>query len=455
MVRALLGFSAILVSSFLLVISLPPSGSYGGFLCLVPLLIAIRGVGFLRGFVAGLLTCVASAAWSVYGHIYPDLLPDGSHNWTWAGFALFGIVIGLACGVWAEIKSPNWRTAILLSAVAVICEALSLLLLPMHLALTGYKNLFLLNVASYGGVWLMTYLIWLPNFLVATFVRGKSQITAGVGVLLAILFLLAKNSSLIPNKPIHLTIGVVQTQSSEEESFLKLVNSSNQGREPDIVVLPELAGAPMAINGDTKELEQLAKNIKMPPFCTSYEDGNKPLPHNVASLFTREAKLGEYRKRKLFGGESAIHSSGNKPTTVEFNGNKFALAICFDSCFPNIMRDAFASGAKVLLLPTADPDSPNGFVQAIHAAYTPIRAAEYGVTIARADATAYSMIVDSYGRIWNSIPLGQEEMSVAPANVTGRDTLYGRLGDWFLYLCGLIVLGSITRQLVKRRTLQN
>lgn len=451
--RALIGLLAIVVvSSFLLAISLPPSGSYGGFLSLVPLLIFVREKGFLRGFVGGLLTGIASAAWVVHGHIYPNVVPDGSHNWTWTGFALFGVVIGLASGVWAEIKKPNWRTAFLLSAVAVLCEALSILLLPMHLALTGYKNLFLLNFASYGGVWLMSYLVWLPNFLVATFVHRKSQLTAAIGVFLAVLFLLAKNTSSIPSRPIHLFMGVVQTQSSDEESILKIIGESNYNHFPDIVVLPELSGAPMAINGDTKELEHLAKNEKMPAFCTSYEDGNKPLPYNVASLFTREGKLGEYRKRKLFGGEVEIHSAGNQPVTIEYLGYKFAIAICFDSCFPQIMREAFAGGAKILLLPTLDPDSPNGFVQAIHAAFTPIRAAEYGVTIARADATGYSMIVDPFGRIWQLIPLGQEKMSTAPVNAWGRDTFYGRFGDWFLYLCGAFVLGAIVRQRFQPRT---
>jgi len=89
----------------------------------------------------------------------------------------------------------------------------------------------------------------------------------------------------------------------------------------------------------------------------------------------------------------------------------------------------------VIALPTIDPETPHQFIAAMHAAFTPFRAAENGVTIARADGFAHSMIVGADGKI--RFELASGEGMGASAISFSKETLYKRLGDWFLYLCGL------------------
>ncbi|HVL38793.1 MAG TPA: hypothetical protein VM328_05325, partial [Fimbriimonadaceae bacterium] len=90
-----------------------------------------------------------------------------------------------------------------------------------------------------------------------------------------------------------------------------------------------------------------------------------------------------------------------------------------------------------------DPVAPYGFVQAVHAAYTPFRAAETGLGIVRAETTAYSMIVDGRGQILAEAGSGTEEILQAELRKPTRRTIYLLLGDWFLYLCGIVVLAGV------------
>lgn len=125
------------------------------------------------------------------------------------------------------------------------------------------------------------------------------------------------------------------------------------------------------------------------------------------------------------------------------------LNICFDSCFPHVIRETARLGPSVVALPTIDPPSKKGFIAAIHAAYTPFRAAENGVAIVRADGYAHSMIIDSRGKIVAETGEGDQTL-VAAAHVGPHWTVSKLLGDWFLALCGILFLAPVVRNLAAR-----
>jgi hypothetical protein len=200
-----------------------------------------------------------------------------------------------------------------------------------------------------------------------------------------------------------------------------------------------------ARDGDTSKLEHLASSKLTPPFVTSYRDGHSPMPHNTATLFSVGRKSEPYFKRKLFGSESGMHSPGTKAVATPFLGTKVGLNICFDSCYPSIIRDTVRAGAEIIALPTIDPDSPFGFFAANHAAFTPIRAAEEGVSIVRADGYAFSTIADPDGQVLAQLPEIAEAEAHAAVPLKGHWTVYRWAGDWFLYACGLGLCGAAAR----------
>ncbi|MCB1208106.1 MAG: carbon-nitrogen family hydrolase [Verrucomicrobiales bacterium] len=76
----------------------------------------------------------------------------------------------------------------------------------------------------------------------------------------------------------------------------------------------------------------------------------KPLNEAVAfapdgSLLCRYAKQQPF----TFGGESAVHGRGSRPTRFEWGGFRIAPLICYDLRFPELARAAVAQGVDMLV----------------------------------------------------------------------------------------------------------
>ncbi len=448
MQRAFWGLIAILASAVMFVLALPPADlAPFGFFCFTPILVAFRGKGFAWGFFAGVAALILGALVCWGGWLYTPSLMNATPDWNFAAFGLFGIVVGLSCAIIGEIKNPPSWLPWALAAWAVLFESLLLVYIPAHIALTQYRMFPAMKLASIGGIWAVSYVVWLLNFLLAQgYVARNKKAMATCGAFLGLYFGL--NAFTGFPRAGELKVAMLQTE-TQVLDVLAVYNKDATGNGAKIVVWPELAGQASAPFGNTDQLRELAALPDQAAFVTSFEDGNELMPYNAAAIFSNEGESERYRKRKLFGGEGNYHLRGTKPASAKVGGITYGLNICFDSCFPLIMRDtAMLDDVSIVLLPTLDPIGPYGTVQAFHAAYTPFRAAEMGVPIVRTDTTAYSMVVDSRGVIVAQMGSGFEGVLVAEVTPERRDTLYRRLGDWFLILCGFIVVAG----LIKGRT---
>jgi len=434
-----LGASALMFQA-----ALPPVGASPlGWVCFVPTLIACRGRGFAVGFATGLFAIMLAACLARNGLWLKPSLVDGDEGWIYAGFALFGLPVGLLHGIVGEQQQTGKWTPALLAVWAVLFEATLLVYLPAHLALTQSRSTALLALASVTGIWGASLLCWMANLLVAHCVVAKDYKLA----------VLVGAGAMALSAPVPIGGGegrgeqVTALQAPIEESeFFVEHTKGTQGRL-GVIVWPEAAGVGIQTRRDASKLIELARETDS-QFTTSYDDDFRPLPHNTMALFSPAGSSATYFKRKLFGGERSTHSSGSKSVA----SGTFGFNICFDSCFPYVMREtALLPGVSVILLPTLDPGSPFGVCQAIHAAYTPFRAAELGVTIVRADATAYSMIVGQRGQVLAQAGSGVRAAISAEVPDAARWTIYKQLGDWFLWVCGVVVVVMLV---IKRRRIE-
>jgi len=443
MKRAVAIVIAVMLSGAMVVLALPPSGIWPlAWFALTPIFIATRGTRFVIGFVAAVASAMFAAFVSTNGYLYRTGTSGGEPTWTYVGFALFGMIFGIVAAVASEVKQPDFRLFAGIGAVAVLLEWASLQLVPALLELSQASVFPLLLLASVTGIWGLGFLLWLYNFALAEMCARKSKWALG---LLAFPVFLATGSSASPlfkNGSVVEKVGLIQSEAYEVSTFRKLSQeAASQGA--NLVVWPEFSGLLFVRNGNTVRLRSLAKEVKMPAFVTSFQDGNKPLPHNTAVLFSERGESSAYYKRKLFGAESNMHMPGAKAVAVPWLNGKLGLNICFDSCYPAVIRDTALLGADIIALPTIDPSSPYSFFAANHAAFTPIRAAENGVSMIRCDGAAYSVIVDPYGRVVAHIPEGKDRFTVAEVPQTGHWTFYRWAGDWFLYLCGGILVWTL------------
>ncbi len=431
---------AIAASGLMLVLALPlGEQAYLGWFAFAPMLAVVRGRGFLSGFVGGLAVCFLAAFLSSTGIFYAHRDSGPGPAWLFTSFGLFGFIVSLASGLWADrstAKLPTWWFA----AVATLLEAVLLFQLPAHLALTQYRQQIVLQVASVGGIWLVSFLLWWANFAIAT-IRSKQLIAIYILVGFISLGLGAIYFSASGHR---ITVAAVQAADPDTKSLTEgQREASRQGAV--LAVWPEFSGIAMTAGADTSELRKLSGEPGIAPFVTTFEDEAKPKPRNVSALFSHGAMSETYAKRKLFGGETNMHSSGDHAVSVPYAAGNLGLVICYDSCFPGMIREtARMPGVNLLALPSIDPPSSHSFVSAMHAAYTPFRAAEEGIAIVKGDGFAYSVIVDPWGAIVAMARPG-DRVLVGNVSVERHGTLYALLGDWFLWASGLLVLAGIWR----------
>ena len=441
---------ATVASAFLFQAALPPVGwSVLGWFCFTPTLLACRGRGFAVGFASGLFAVMGAGFLARYGLWCTPSLLDGDPGWIYAGFALFGGPVGLLHGLVGEARESKWWTPLLFAAWAVLFEALLLLYLPANIALTQSRNMLLLDLASVTGIWGVSYLVWAANLAFAESLHRKDRrafTSVAVGVVFLCLGRLVDHQH-AGSRGFHLTA----VQAPLEDGDYLLDSTKNGHALSGIVVWPEGSGMTFVTHGDTSKLTEWAKTPETYSFTTTFDDDLEPHPHNTMAVFTNAGESPRYFKRKLFGGERFEHTAGTTSVATSVGGQGLGLNVCFDSCYPSVMREtALLPDVRIILLPTLDPASPYGVCQAIHAAYTPFRAAELGVFIVRAEATAYSMVVDNHGFVLSEAKSGTREVVTRITAPYSRNTFYKATGDWFLYACGLACLVPLVAKLKAR-----
>jgi len=444
MKRAAAFILAVIASGVMIVLALPPCGIWVfGWIALAPVFLVTRQTRLLLGAVAGIAASMVAAFIAAGGYFYRVGDPGGNDTWTYLGLAIFGFVFAVVAGIGAEVKDRSLKSLLAITSSAILLQFALLFLLPAPLELSQARVPPMLLLASVTGIWGLGFVIWFYNFAVAEVMSGNRKLlrpVVALPVLLAIGYLLAP--LIMRTEGPYVRVGVVQSWTMELSQMQSLSEAAAE-KGAVLVVWPELSGIAYAPGGDTSKLRFLATQVKMPAFVTSYRDDFMPMPHNTAALFSHDGESVKYFKRKLFGGEVTMHTAGELAVAVPSPAGRLGLNICFDSCYPAMIRDTVRQNADIIALPTIDPESSFGFFAANHAAFTPIRAAENGVSMIRADGSAYSVIVDSYGRVKGELGTKRDQVATALVPVHGHWTFYRWAGDWFLYACAGFLVWAI------------
>ncbi len=419
-------------SGAMLALSMPLAGAAGlGWVFLMPLLLAIRGQGAFRGFVGGIGAAMLGGWLSTTPIMGAAPVTDGTWAWNYVGFGLYGMAVAVFCAFVAEVKTHNLRSWLVLSCLGVAVECVTFIRMPAHLALSQFAASPMVAIASVTGIWGVSWILWAANLSVLQ-KRGHRWAAgaAALGVVMQAFSWTSLNSLTPDSMTADKTgqAGFLQTDQGGADALLPL-QAPLAAAQPAFVVWPELS----TTTHDREPLSQFAAEPGGWTVVTSMMDDAHPKPHNAAIAFRPEGESEPYHKRMLFGGKAEIATPGKEPRVVHVASMNVALNICFDSCYPWIMRDSVLAGANAIALPTLDPKSPNGFIQAAHGAFTPFRAAELGVPIVRAENTAWSMVVEPSGRITAKAGVGWEGAMARALEEPDRPTPYRRWGDWFLY----------------------
>jgi apolipoprotein N-acyltransferase len=137
-------------------------------------------------------------------------------------------------------------------------------------------------------------------------------------------------------------------------------------------------------------------------------------------------------------------------------GNKLGVFICYESIFPDEIRQLAANGAEVFVNISNDGWYGDSGAYAQHLKQARMRAVENDRWLLRDTNTGVTASFDPYGRVVSSIPRKVRAALDAPYAITNVTTFYTRHGDWFAYLCAIIsVAGLLLNFRFRARTESN
>jgi apolipoprotein N-acyltransferase len=137
---------------------------------------------------------------------------------------------------------------------------------------------------------------------------------------------------------------------------------------------------------------------------------------------------------------------GGAHIPLDADGKRLGVFICYESIFPDEIRQLVANGAQVFVNISNDGWYGDSGAYAQHLKQARMRAVENARWLLRDTNTGVTSSIDPYGRVVASIPRKTRAALDAPYALSNVVTIYTRYGDWFAYLCAIIsLMGLIAR----------
>jgi apolipoprotein N-acyltransferase len=474
-------FLLIFLSSLLFALSFPPLKlGFLGYFCLVPLLFVLlkkRGfnallVGLVWGFLSNLFslywiawvtilgTIGALLALTIYGGIFSWLFSLLTKKWGEKAVFIFPFYILL----WEYYKS------------------LGQLAFPwLNLAYTQTYYLKLIQYASITGVWGVSFWVAWLNVLIYLAVKNfyHTKKLISIFALLVLLFILPYiyGSMVLPKEEIKGDVKLALLQGSIEPdvkwdenlldyNFLVYFELAKKvPKDVDLIIWPETA-APMFLLAEPvylKKVQGLTDTLNRPMLVGTQDykvlGAGKYAFYNSAAYFQPQLPYGPvYNKIHLvpfsewlpFSDKFAIlnqikfgqsdFSCGDELTLFHHSKGDFGVLICFESVFPNLVRQFINQGARYMVIITNDGwfGKTSGPFQ--HAQIAVFRAIENRTSLARCANTGVSMFIDPYGRTKSKTKIFVRENLIGEVSLKKETTFYTKNGDWLAMGCSVLAL---------------
>jgi len=136
-------------------------------------------------------------------------------------------------------------------------------------------------------------------------------------------------------------------------------------------------------------------------------------------------------------------TAGTERVVFDVGGQRVGTFICYESIFPDEIREFAGNGAQVLVNISNDTWFGDYGMAAQHLNMVRMRAIENQRWVLRATNNGITAAIDPYGRVTQSAPRKERlTLDVAYGLVTDT-TFYTRHGDWFGWLCVIIASAAI------------
>jgi apolipoprotein N-acyltransferase len=134
---------------------------------------------------------------------------------------------------------------------------------------------------------------------------------------------------------------------------------------------------------------------------------------------------------------------GQSRLPLDAGGQRLGMFICYESIFPDEVRQLSLQGAQVLVNISNDGWYGDSGAWKQHLQQTSMRAIENDRWLLSATNTGKTASIDPYGRIVTSSERKIRTALDAPYALRSGTTFYTRHGDWFAFLCAIISAGAL------------
>lgn len=409
---------------------------------------------------------------------------------------LFSCYLGLYHGVFGLLlsllaRARDYRRPLVLSPflwVAVELARTRITGFPWNLlGISQVENISLCRIAGWTGVYGVSFEIVLVNVAIAAafLIPKQKRTTMLIAAIAAAAVLQA--GRLVDAPPAHTDRSAVLVQQNipvvadwTPAYFEQTVTSLAQLTEKtvagnptptNLIVWPE-SPAPFFTN-DIRfhaDLTQLAQQTKSWIIAGSI-GSNAPSPNAEGPVFNSAAVVspagdwtarydkvhlvpfGEYlpfpRLFSFAGGltkEVGQFEHGTSHRPVDADGERVGIFICYESIFPDEVRQSAAQGAQLFVNISNDGWYGDSGAYAQHLSQTRMRAIENDRWLLSATDTGVTAAIDPWGRVASSIPRKERAALTAHYVLISSTTFYTRHGDWFAYLCAIISIGALTER---------
>lgn len=452
------------LSGVLLALSLPPFDlEWLAWIALVPLLTATKDRRPLENTGLGLAAGVACGAVQVGWHENTEGL-----RYAYLPFFLLAFLQALVAvaGGFARKRRQGLAWVAFVACAGIAVEWLSTFSpLPLHLALSQYRAHTLIQIASLTGIWGVSFLLWWTNAALADALLERRPRTAALGAACAAILLaygcgaLALSGAADPGAARVRAAAIQDYTPLDGGDFASTRSELGDASEgPDrealtreaarqgarLIVWSELGlGVSFQPERADDPTRCLARELGA-HLVAGYSEPGTPKGRNCAAIIAPDGSVrGIHRKVHLFLGERRDTLPGHEARAFDTGLGRLGIEICFDTCYTGLTRRIAADGARLIAMPNFDPPTPGAVLHRLHGCILPFRAVENAVPIVRADPSGYSQLIDRTGRIVRQSPMWAPDALVGDLALgVGRATLFTRLGDWVVYLCLAVLVGT-------------
>jgi apolipoprotein N-acyltransferase len=406
---------------------------------------------------------------------------------------VFGLLISLLAN-----GSPFSRRALLLAPVAWVAIELARTRITGFpwdlLGTTQVDNISLARIATVTGVYGLSFEIMIVSsaWAAAFLVRREKRTPLLVAALAATVVL--QTGRLVPAPAftadrvatlVQANVPILEGPDWTRDYFdttlkeLSSISLSGQTSRPDLIVWPE-SPAPFYSSDPIfrTALSNLARqantwvlagsiginNASQSPEHPTRIYNSAQLVSPAGDWVSRYDKIhlvpfGEYVPfKRLFafaGGltkEVGDFTAGTSRMPLQADGAKLGVFICYESIFPDEVRQFAAQGAQILVNISNDGWYGDSGAYAQHLKQARMRAVENSRWLLRDTNTGVTASIDPYGRIVATVPRKVRTALQAPYVLSSEMTFYTRHGDWFAYLCAIICVGALILRFAVRKS---